>query len=195
VIPEGGDVDDALAFEDAAQWAAWLAAHHEQADSAWLKVGKKGSARKSISATEAGDVALCYGWIDSVRRSSDDDCFLQRYSRRRPNSSWSMVNIERAEALIAAGHMQAAGLAEVNAAKADGRWAAAYKSQRKADVPDDLTAALATNRPAKEFFDQLGRTDQYLVVLPLLKARTPKVRAVRLQKAIEALTAGRGPRA
>ena len=110
-----------LSFEDAAQWEAWLVAHHEQPEGVWLKVGKKGSAKKSITAPEAGDVALCYGWIDSIRRSFDDDYFLQKYSRRRPKGSWSKVNVVRVAALMSAGRLRAPGLAEVNAAKADGR--------------------------------------------------------------------------
>ncbi len=178
-----------MTFEDAAQWEAWLASHHEQPEGVWVKVRKKGSAEKSITAPEAGDVALCYGWIDSVRRSFDGDYFLQKYSRRRPKGSWSKVNVDRVEALMAAGRLRAPGLAEVNAAKADGRWEVAYESQKYASVPPDLNAALKANKPAKDFFDQLGKTDQYLTILPLLKAPTPRVRAARLKKTIDSLAA------
>jgi len=187
-------VEEALTFTDAAEWEAWLAAHHDQAQGVWVKVAKKDSAHRSITAAEAGEVALCYGWIDSVRRSASDGFFLQRYSRRKPDSSWSRVNVDRAQALIAAGRMRAAGLAEIAAAKADGRWQAAYESQRNATVPPDLTAALAVNQPAKEAFSRLGRTDRYLVILPLLKARTPEARAAQLCKTIERLAATRPPR-
>jgi len=186
-------VEEALTFTDAAGWEAWLAAHHDQAKGVWVKVAKKGSAHESITAAEAGQVALCYGWIDSVRRSASDGFFLQRYSRRKPNSSWSRVNVDRAQALIAAGRMRAPGVAEIDAAKADGRWQAAYEPQRNATVPPDLTAALAGNQPAKDAFDRLGKTDRYLVILPLLKARTPGARAVRLRKTIERLAAARPP--
>jgi uncharacterized protein YdeI (YjbR/CyaY-like superfamily) len=166
-----------------------LASHHEQPHGVWVKVSKKGSAKKSITAPDAGDVALCYGWIDSVRRSFDDHYFLQRYSPRRPKTSWSKVNVDRVETLIAAGRMRAPGLAQVNAAKADGRWAAAYESQKNATIPPDLKAALKENKRAKETFDRLGKTDQYLLILPLLKARTPMVRAARLEKMIAKLVA------
>jgi len=169
------------------QWEAWLASHHGQSQGVWVKVGKKGTAKKAITAPEAGDVALCYGWIDSVRKSLDGDYFLQKYSPRRPAGSWSRVNAERVEALMAAGRMRAPGLAEVSAAKADGRWEAAYESQKNATVPPEVKAALRANKHAKDSFDQLGKTDKYLMILPLLKARTPKVRSARLQKMIDRL--------
>lgn len=178
----------ALTFANAGEWEAWLAAHHNQPEGVWLKVRKKSSAKRSITLSDAADVALCYGWIDSVRQSFDGDYFLQRYSRRQPKGSWSKVNVVRVEALIASGRMRAPGLAEVSAAKADGRWQAAYESQKNATVPPDLKAALKANKAAKESFERLGKTDRYLVVLPLLKARTPKIRAARLQKAIDRMT-------
>lgn len=190
-----GSVVEVLSFEDAAQWEAWLASHHEQPDGVWLKIGKKGSRKTSITAAEAGDVALCYGWIDSIRKSFDDDYFLQKYSPRRPKGSWSRVNVDRIEALMAAGRMRPPGLAEVDAAKTDGRWEAAYESQKDATVPPDLAVALKANKPARDFFNQLGKTDQYLVMLPLLKARTPESRAARLQKMVGDLAAAKGPRA
>jgi uncharacterized protein YdeI (YjbR/CyaY-like superfamily) len=184
-------VEEVLTFTGAAGWEAWLAVHHNQAKGVWVKVAKKGSAHGSITAAEAGEVALCYGWIDSVRRAASDGFFLQRYSRRKPNSSWSRVNVDRAQSLIAAGRMRPPGFAEINAAKADGRWQTAYESQRYATVPPDLTMALAMNQPAEEAFSRLGKTDRYLVILPLLKARTPKARAARLRKTIERLAANR----
>lgn len=186
---------EVLSFEDAAQWEAWLASHHDQSDGVWVKIGKKGSKQASISIVEAGDIALCHGWIDSIRKYFDDDHFLQRFSRRRPKGSWSRVNIERVEALMAAGRMHPAGLAEVNAAKADGRWEAAYESQKNATVPPDLAAALKANQPARDFFNQLGKTDQYLAMLPLLKAPTPEGRAARLHKMVSDLAAAKRPRA
>lgn len=185
---------DILIFEDAAHWETWLAEHHGSPDGAWLKVRKKHAKQPAITVTEAADVALCYGWIDSVRKSHDADHFLQRYSRRRPGSPWSRVNVERMEALLAAGRVRAPGLAEVEAARADGRWDAAYAAQRDATVPPDLAAALAAEPTAREFFEQLGKTEQYLVMLPLLKATTPQTRATRLRKALDDLAAGRRPR-
>ena len=184
---------EVLTFTDVAGWEAWLAAHHDQARGVWVQVAKKGSAHGSITVAEAGEAALCYGWIDSVRRSASDGFFLQMYSPRKPDSSWSRVNVDRAEALIAAGRMRAPGLAVIDAAKADGRWQTAYESQRNATVPADLAAALAVNQPAKEAFGRLGKTDRYLVILPLLKARTPEARAARLRKTIERLAANGPP--
>jgi len=186
-------VAEVLTFTDVAGWEAWLAAHHDQARGVWVQVAKKGSAHGSITVAEAGEAALCYGWIDSVRRSASDGFFLQMYSPRKPDSSWSRVNVDRAQALIAAGRMRAPGLAAIDAAKADGRWQSAYEPQRNAAVPPDLTAALAVNQPAKEAFGRLGRTDRYLVILPLLKARTPEARAARLGKTIERLAANGPP--
>jgi uncharacterized protein YdeI (YjbR/CyaY-like superfamily) len=182
-----------LSFADAAAWEAWLDEHHETADGAWIKIGKKGAKQPAISIGEAGDVALCFGWIDSIRKSLDQDFFLQKYSPRRPKGSWSRVNVDRIEALIAAGRVRPAGLSEVAAAKADGRWDAAYESQRTATVPPDLAAALAGDAGARAFFDQLGKTDQYLAMMPLLKARTPEIRATRLAKVVADLAAGRKP--
>ena len=184
-----------LRFEKAEQWEAWLAENHADPEGAWVLIGKKGTKKASITLAEAADVALCYGWIDSIRKSVDADFFVQKYSRRRPKGTWSRVNVDRAEALIEAGRMRAPGLAEVNAAKADGRWEGAYESQRNATVPPDLADALKASKAAREFFAQLGKTDRYLVTLPLLKARTPAARAARLQKIIDDLTAGKRPRA
>jgi uncharacterized protein YdeI (YjbR/CyaY-like superfamily) len=174
----------------AADWESWLAAHHAVRDGVWLKIAKKGSGQPSVTSAEAVEVALCYGWIDGQRKSYDGAYFLQRYSPRRRGSSWSRINVERAEALIAAGRMRAPGLAEIEAAKADGRWDAAYESQRTATVPADLAAALARDEPARAFFDSLSRTDRYAVILRLLKARSAPSRAAQLRRMVALLRAG-----
>ena len=181
---------EVIVCADAAQWESWLAAHHEQPGGVWLKIAKQGSGKGSITIREALDIALCYGWIDSQRTAYDAAYYLQRYSRRRPKSPWSKRNSDRAEALMAAGRLRAPGLAEIRAAKADGRWAAAYESQRTASVPPDLAVALEQNERAKSVFDRLDKTSQYAVILPLLKATTPGNRSVHLQKAIAKLEAG-----
>lgn len=111
---------------DAAAWEAWLAEHHERSTGVWLRLAKKGSGVPSVTANEALDVVLCYGWIDGLRHSQDETYFLQRYTHRRPRSAWSLVNVTKVDALITSGRMRPSGLAEVEAAKADGRWAAAY---------------------------------------------------------------------
>ncbi|MEU8801848.1 YdeI/OmpD-associated family protein [Spirillospora sp. NPDC048819] len=171
-------------FADAAQWEAWLADNHDGEGGAWLKIAKKGSDATSVTIAEALDVALCYGWIDGQRKSCDEHFYLQRYSRRRKGSLWSRVNVEKVEALTAAGRMRPPGLAEVAAARADGRWDAAYTAQRNATVPPDLAAALASHPAAADRFEALGKTARYQVILPLLKARTPAGREARLNKAI-----------
>jgi uncharacterized protein YdeI (YjbR/CyaY-like superfamily) len=180
-----------LIFGDAALWEAWLAEHGATRPEAWLKIARKGADQVSVTPSEALDVALCYGWIDSQRRAHDETSFLQRYSPRRRGSPWSRVNVERAEALIAAGRMRAPGLAEIEAARADGRWEAAYASQRTATVPPDLAAALARDEPARAFFESLGRTDRYAVILRLLKARTAAGREAQLRQVVALLRAGR----
>ncbi|WP_033321059.1 YdeI/OmpD-associated family protein [Streptomyces yerevanensis] len=183
-------------FDDAEQLDAWLGAHAEVERGIWLKIAKKGSGRTTVTVAEALNVALCHGWIDGQRRRQDETYYLQKYTPRRPRSEWSMVNVRKVEALTAAGRMRPRGLAEVAAAKADGRWDAAYESQRNATVPDDLVATLERNPRAKEAFERLGRTGQYQVMLGLLKARTPEVRAARLDKALAELASpGAGVRA
>ncbi|MFC6580799.1 YdeI/OmpD-associated family protein [Planomonospora parontospora] len=179
-----------MRFADAAQWESWLAGHHATEGEAWLEIARKGSGEELITIGEALEVALCYGWIDSHRRSCDERRFLQRYSPRRGGSAWSRVNVERVEALTAAGRMRPPGLAEVAAARADGRWAAAYAAQREAVVPPDLAEALAARPEAAARFEALGRTGRYRVVLPLLKARTPAGRAARLERAVLGLLDG-----
>jgi uncharacterized protein YdeI (YjbR/CyaY-like superfamily) len=178
---------EVLDFADADEWDRWLAEHGTTRTAAWLKIPKKGAARAGMTAAEAGDVAIAHGWIDGHRRGLDETHFLQRYSPRRPGSPWSRVNVERVEALEAAGRMRPGGLAQVATAKADGRWAAAYPSQRAAAVPDDLAAALAADDAARAAFEALGRSEQYAVFLPLLKARTPDARARALRRVLDSL--------
>jgi uncharacterized protein YdeI (YjbR/CyaY-like superfamily) len=180
---------EVLDFPDASEWESWLADHHDAATEAWLRIAKRHSEVASITIAEALDAALCYGWIDGQRKAHDDISFLQRYSRRRPRSSWSKINVAKVEALTAAGRMRPAGLAEVAAAKADGRWEAAYESQRTAAMPEDLAAALAGNPHADAAFQRLNRSDRYALILPLLKARTPETRARALERSVARLTA------
>jgi uncharacterized protein YdeI (YjbR/CyaY-like superfamily) len=132
---------EVIAFRDAAEFEAWLDTHVDLQVGVWLKIAKKGSGVPSLTADEAVDVGLCYGWISGQRKSSDDVYYLQKYVPRRRGSRWSQVNVAKVEELIAAGRMRASGLAEVAAAKADGRWAAAYASQRNATVPSEVPRA------------------------------------------------------
>ncbi len=173
-----------LEFTSSAEWEAWLETHHADTPEAWLRIAKRNSKVGGLSIEEALDGALCFGWIDGQRRANDADSFLQRYCPRRKTSSWSQINVGKFEALAAAGRVRPAGLAEVEAAKADGRWEAAYESQRTAEVPADLAAALAESPQAARAFESLGRSERYAVILGLLKARTPERREAMLAQAI-----------
>ena len=167
----------ALSFESATHLDTWLTTHPTPHPGLWIKVAKKGSGITSVTAAEVNDLALCHGWITGRRKALDTEYYTQRITPRRPGSLWSMANVRRVAELGAEGRMRPAGLAEVDAAKADGRWDAAYESQTNATVPDDLTAELEKNPRAKAAFEGLGRTDRYLLMLGLLRARTPQQRA------------------
>jgi uncharacterized protein YdeI (YjbR/CyaY-like superfamily) len=182
----------AIAFRDAADFGAWLDAHVDLRAGVWLKIAKKASGRPSVTDDEAVDLGLCYGWISGQRKSYDEVYYLQKYVPRRPHSRWSQVNVARAEDLIAAGRMRPSGLAEVEAAQADGRWAAAYESQRNATVPPDLAAALAASQQAAQAFDALSKTQRYAVILKLITARTATARTARLRRTMTALEADIG---
>jgi uncharacterized protein YdeI (YjbR/CyaY-like superfamily) len=176
-------------FADSAAFEAWLDAYHGERSEIWILVGKKGSGVASLAVEEALDAALCYGWIDGQRKGYDERHFLQRYVPRRPRSAWSQVNVAKVEALTAAGRMRPAGLAEVARAQADGRWAAAYPSQRTATVPPDLAEALDGDERAKAAFEALPATERYLVILHLMKLRTAAGRAARVKAVLEQLRA------
>jgi uncharacterized protein YdeI (YjbR/CyaY-like superfamily) len=178
-----------IAFRDAAEFGAWLHAHVDLRVGIWLKIAKQGSGVPSLTDDEAVDLGLCHGWISGQRKSYDDVYYLQKYVPRRPRSRWSQVNVAKVEELIAAGRMRPSGLAEVEAAKADGRWAAAYQSQRNATVPPDLAAALAGSPQVAQAFDALSKTQRYAVILKLVTARTATARAAELRRAMTALDA------
>ncbi|MCA2209426.1 YdeI/OmpD-associated family protein [Nocardia rosealba] len=172
---------------DSAEWESWLAANHASVDEVWVRIAKKGAPEPSVTITETLDGALCYGWIDSHRRSLDAHHYLQRYSPRRARSPWSQVNVAKAEALIAAGRMRAAGFAAIEEAVADGRWAGAYERQRTAETPAELAAALAESPSAASAYAALNRSDRYRLFLPILKAATSQERATRVAQALAAL--------
>lgn len=188
-MPTKPDLNEAavIAFRDAAEFAAWLGEHVGLQAGVWLKIAKKGSGVPSLTDDEAVDLGLCYGWISGQRQPFDKVYYLQKYVPRRPRSRWSQINVDKVAALTAAGRMQPSGLAEVDAAKADGRWAAAYVSQRHASIPPDLATALSANPQAARSFDALGKTQQYALILKLLTARSAVVRAAQLRKALAAL--------
>jgi uncharacterized protein YdeI (YjbR/CyaY-like superfamily) len=176
-----------IAFDDAAEFEVWLDAHVDLWVGVWLKIAKKGSGVPSLTGDEAVDLGLRYGWISGQRKSYDEVYYLQKYVPRRPHSRWSRVNVTKVEDLITAGRMLPSGLAEVEAAKADGRWAAAYESQRNAAVPPDLTAALSASPQAAHAFAALNKTQRYAVILKLIASRTAAARAAHLRRAMSAL--------
>ncbi len=172
--------DPTSSFASRKAWASWLAKNHTTVPGVWVKLAKKKSGITSVSQREAVEVALCYGWIDGLARSVDADYWLQRFTPRSARSVWSKINCARAEALIASGEMRAAGLKEVERAKADGRWAAAYDSPRTATVPDDLARALAKNKKAREFLATLDSRNRYAILHRIQNARKPETRARRI---------------
>lgn len=177
-------------FADPADLEAWLEENHDACEGVWLKIAKKGAPEPSVTYGEALELALCFGWIDSQKRGLDETHFLQRFTPRRPRGRWSKINREKAEALIAAGRMRPAGLAEVEAARDDGRWEAAYEGQRTAAVPPDLQRELDGNPAAAGFFASLDSANRYAILYRLDEAKRPETRERRLKKFVEMLTRG-----
>ena len=173
------------------EWDAWLSEHHADSAGLWLKIPKKGSGASGVSYSEALSVALCHGWIDGQKGRLDDDHWLQRFTPRRPGSKWSRINRDQATALIEAGQMRPAGLREVDQARADGRWAAAYESQSTAAVPEDLALALAGNDAAAEFFERLDRANRYAILYRIADAKRPETRARRIATFVAMLSEGK----
>lgn len=182
-----------LAFGSQAAWEAWLEERHATADGLWIKFAKKGSGVKSVSYAEAVDGALCYGWIDGQAASYDERFYLQRYTPRRARSKWSKINREKVAVLIGAGKMRPAGLAEIERAKADGRWDAAYDSPRTATVPDDLREKLDENPEASASFESLGGTGRYAILYQIQDAKKPETRARRIEKFVAMLNRSEKP--
>jgi uncharacterized protein YdeI (YjbR/CyaY-like superfamily) len=176
-----------LQFLSADEWEAWLEDEHAASPGVWLKIARKGSGRISVSYDEALDVALAYGWIDGQKGRFDDEHWLQRFTARKPRSRWSKINCARAGALIASGRMRPAGLAEVERAKADGRWEAAYEGQRTAAVPDDLQRALDAHPAARDFFATLDSANRYAILYRIQDAKRADTRARRIAQFVEML--------
>ena len=171
----------------AAQWGAWLADHHASATGALVMITKQGRGALALSYVEALDIALAWGWIDGQKRAHDECAWLQRFSPRRPRSAWSKINRNKAEALLRAGKMRPPGLKEVERAKQDGRWDAAYDSPRTSQVPDDLARALAGNKAAATCFETLDGTNRYAILYRVQTARKPETRAARIARFVAML--------
>lgn len=177
-------------FSDRAELESWLEKSHDSSAGVWLKIAKKGTGERSVTYAEALEAALCFGWIDSQKRGLDETHFLQRFTPRRPRGRWSKINREKAEVLIAAEQMRPSGLAEVEAAKADGRWEDAYAGQRTAQVPPDLQRELDASPAAREFFEGLDSANRYAIVYRLDEAKKPETRERRLRKFLAMLERG-----
>ncbi|MEU9860951.1 YdeI/OmpD-associated family protein [Streptomyces sp. NPDC047971] len=187
--------DDNLRCSTVEEFAAWMERHHEAADEVWLALPKKGTPVASVSRSEALDVALCYGWIDGKAFSGNvpDGWWAQRFSPRKRRSPWSKINCAKVEKLIAAGRMRPAGFAQIELAKADGRWAAAYAPQSTAEMPPDLRAALDASPGAATAYEALSRSGRYQILLNVEKAVKAETRARRIAGYVERLEAGDPP--
>lgn len=179
-----------LSFADKQAWAQWLDAEHGRAAGIWLKFAKKNSGILSLTYEEAVEVALCYGWIDGQMKGLDDKYWLQKFTPRRAKSIWSKINTERAERLIASREMQPAGLREIESAKQDGRWLAAYASQKNMTVPQDFQSALNKNKKAKAFFETLTGANRYAILFRIETAKRAETRARRVEQFVEMLERG-----
>ena len=175
------------AFTSRAKWKAWLEKQHATAPGVWLEISKKGSTIASVSYPDAIEVALCYGWIDGQKAPADELRWRQRFTPRKPRSRWSKINCEKAADLIARGEMKPAGLREIERAKADGRWDAAYAGQAAMTVPDDLREALARNEQARAFFETLDSSNRYAVLYRIHDAKKLETRHARIAKFVTML--------
>jgi len=179
-----------LLFATPVELEAWLEENHADSPGLWLKIAKKGVEPPSVTYAEALELALCFGWIDSQKRGLDERHFLQRFTPRRPSGRWSRINREKAEALIEAGAVRPTGLAEIEAAQADGRWEAAYEGQRTAKVPPDLQRELDASPSAAQFFASLDGANRYAILYRLDEAKKPEMRQRRLRKFVAMLERG-----
>jgi uncharacterized protein YdeI (YjbR/CyaY-like superfamily) len=180
-------------FASAGDFAAWMRANHDTQPEIWLKVHKKDSGLPTVTVAEALDIALCFGWIDSTRKSFDERSFLQRYSPRGAKSPWSQINRDSIARLTAAGRMTPHGQRQVDAAKADGRWDAAYAPMRTASaetVPEDLRAAIEANPRARKTFKTLGRQNLFALTFRTNKMKTPAGRAKKIAELVDMLSRG-----
>jgi uncharacterized protein YdeI (YjbR/CyaY-like superfamily) len=177
-------------FKTVKEWKEWLDKNHTSAKGIWLRFYKKASGVPSLDHSKSLDTALCYGWIDGQADKYDDESYLQRFSPRRPKSIWSKKNIVNVTRLIAAKKMKPAGLKEIEAAKADGRWDAAYDSPANMEIPKDFLNELAKNAKAKEFFKTLNKTNTFSIGWRLQTAKKPETREKRIKAIVEMLAKG-----
>lgn len=180
-----------IPFASQSDFEQWLEVNHATSTGLWLKIAKKESGHASVNYAQALDVALCFGWIDGQKNKFDAEYFLQKFTPRRARSMWSKINQEKVAVLIADGKMREAGLREIERAKADGRWAAAYESQSRITVPDDFQAVLNENPAAQLFFDQLNSVNRYAILFRITSAKKLDTRKQRIEKFIAMLNEGK----
>jgi len=183
------DVSSTL-FKSAKAFETWLKKNHATAHGVWLKIAKAGANQPSVTYSEAVNIALCWGWIDGQKKSLNSQHFLQRFTPRRPRSLWSKTNVDKVGALIEAGRMQAPGYAQIEAAKADGRWARAYDGARTSAVPEDLLAAMEAQPRAKAFFATIDAANRYAVLWRIQTAVKAETRARRIAQLVDMLARG-----
>lgn len=176
-------------FKDKRGWSTWLDKNHASSRGVWLRIAKKAAGIRSVSYSDALEVALCYGWIDGQKRSNDEVSWLQKFTPRRAGSIWSAINREKALELIKNGQMKPGGLKAIDLAKENGQWASAYDSQSKITLPPDFQAELDKNAKAKAFFSTLNSANRYAFLFRLQNARKPETRLKRLQQFIAMLEA------
>ena len=187
------DPDHVREFADSDAFYAWLAKHHASETEVWIKMHKKGSGLPSIDAKQAIDVVLCWGWIDAVRKGLDDKSFLQRYTPRTPRSIWSQINVDNVARLIKEGRMTQHGLAEVEKAKADGRWARAYGGSKDMTLPSDLQAALDASPKAKALLPKLTAQNRFALAFRVHNMKTDEGRRKKIATLVEMLERGETP--
>jgi len=190
VVPDAKKIK---VFKTAAAFDAWLRANHSRESEIWLRIYKKGSGKPSVTLAEALDVVLCWGWIDAIRKGLDEESYLQRYTPRRGKSIWSQINRDHVARLTAAGRMQPSGQRQVDAAKADGRWDAAYapiRATTEDSIPDDLRAAIEASAPARKTFATLGRMNLFSLVFRTNNMKTPAGRARQIARLVAMLERG-----
>jgi uncharacterized protein YdeI (YjbR/CyaY-like superfamily) len=177
-------------FKTAKDFEVWLKKNHKTAEGMWVRFYKKDSGVDSITYPQAVEVALCYGWIDAVMNKYDEQSYIQRFTPRRSKSIWSKINIDKVTRLIEEGRMKPAGLKEIEAAKADGRWQAAYDSPSNTIMPEDFLLKLSKNAKAKKFFDTLNKSNTYAIAWRLQTAKKPETREKRMNIILEMLSKG-----
>lgn len=182
-------IDDAprILFATKEEWEAWLDAEAESAKGVWVQLAKKAAPYSTVSYADAVEVALCFGWIDGIKRKHDEHSSVQRFTPRRPKSMWSKINREKALTLIESGRMRPSGMRAIEAAQKDGRWDAAYDPPSTAVVPDDLQAALDANEEAKQFFATLSSSNRFAIIVRVQQAKRPETRAKRIREFVAML--------